>query len=125
MWVFTLYAALTMLLLLALSANISRLRVRHQVSFGHGGIDTLRGAIRAHANLVEHGTPFGLLVLALVLEGADEVAMLALVLAFLLGRVIHATGMLTSVRPARRGGAMLTYLLELVASVWALLQVMN
>ncbi|HJO35318.1 MAG TPA: MAPEG family protein [Gammaproteobacteria bacterium] len=125
MWVFTLYAALTMLLLLALSINISRLRVRHQVSFGHGDIEALRRAIRAHANLVEHGLPVGLLVLALVLEGANEGAMLALVLAFLLTRLLHAAGMLAGVRPARRSGAGLTYLLELVASLWALLQIMN
>ncbi len=42
------FAAALALLLVALSINISRLRIAHKISFGDGGIKELTAAVRAH-----------------------------------------------------------------------------
>ncbi|HCO65571.1 MAG TPA: hypothetical protein DIT60_12395, partial [Alcanivorax sp.] len=62
-----LYAALAALIILALAANVVRLRLRHGVSLGDGGRGELNRAIRAHGNAVEY-TPVILILMAL-LEG--------------------------------------------------------
>ena len=58
--------ALLALLLTALSLNVSRLRMRHRVSFGDGGHRDLMVAVRAHGNALEQSLLFGLLLLLLL-----------------------------------------------------------
>lgn len=112
---FNLYVVLNAGLLTLLALNVSRLRMRERVPNGDGDKVVMKRAIRAHANGVEHVTVFGLLVLALSLTGVPPLVLSALVLVFSLARVAHAHGMLAASFPARRLGASLTFLLELVA----------
>src|SRR5690606_36194496 len=51
-------AALLGLLLIALSFNVSRLRMRHQVAFGDGGRPDLIKAVRAHGDSLEQSLLF-------------------------------------------------------------------
>lgn len=55
-------AAVLALLLIALSLNVSRLRMRYRVSFGDADNPALTAAIRAHGNSLEQSTLFILLL---------------------------------------------------------------
>lgn len=112
---FNLYVALNAGLLTLLACNVSRHRMREHVPNGDGGKTVLKRAIRAHGNGVEHVTIFGLLVLALTATTLPSSTLGFLVLSFSFGRLAHAWGMLGPQFNARRIGAGLTFLLELVA----------
>lgn len=85
-----LYAGLTAALLAALALRVVQLRRRHRVGLGDGGHRDLGRAIRAHANLAEHG-PMAILLLALA-EGlaAPPVLLHGVGAAFFVGRIAHA-----------------------------------
>lgn len=93
------YSALTCaalaLLITALSLHISRLRIRHRVSFGDGGHKDLLLAIRAHGNTLEQSLLFGLLlvVMELMQPGSGAVAVIAAV--FVGARLLHAAAIFT------------------------------
>lgn len=55
-------AAVLAILLIALSLNVSRLRMRYRVSFGDADNPALTAAIRAHGNSLEQSTLFILLL---------------------------------------------------------------
>ena len=104
-----LFAALHVLLMLALLVPISRHRHAHKIGLGDGGDKLLARRIRVHGKFVEHA-PFALLVLAL-----------------LLGRVLHALGL------SRGGGysfgrfwgtalTWLVFLLMALAGLWLALR---
>jgi uncharacterized membrane protein YecN with MAPEG domain len=78
------------LLLSGLSLHISRLRMRHKVSFGDGGHKDLLVAIRAHGNALEQSLLFGLLMLLaeLMRPGWSSIAVAGGV--FVAARVLHA-----------------------------------
>lgn len=83
--------ALLALGLTALSLNVSRLRLRHKVSFGDGGHKDLMVAMRVHGNALEQSLLLGVLLLALEARPGDAAALVSgLGLAFLLARVLHA-----------------------------------
>ena len=104
--------AAAFLLLLALAANVSRLRMVKGVSLGDGGHKGLHKAIRAHANALEYTVPFMGLLVVWELSGAGQTEVLLAGAAFLFVRLIHAWGMLGRGRfMLRRAGAALTYLL--------------
>ncbi len=78
--------------LVALSANVIRLRRQLDVGLGDGGHDELYRAIRAHANFVEYA-PMGLLLLAcLELNHAPSWLTLVCALSFVTGRLLHPIG---------------------------------
>ena len=88
-----LFAALHVLLLLALVAPISRHRRRERIGLGDGGDGALLRRIRVHANFVEH-VPIALLMLALLELGGAAPAMLwVLGGALLVSRLMHAAGL--------------------------------
>lgn len=95
--------AVLALLLTALSLNVSRLRVRHRVSFGDGGHKDLMVAVRAHGNALEQSLLFGLLLLA-----ADHAMALPMGLAGLVGlvfiavRILHAIALFARVMGLRQ-----------------------
>lgn len=111
---FELFVAINVLIVTLLAFNVSRVRLREQVSLGDGGNPALRKAIRAHANGVEHVAMFGLVVLALELTAGPAGLTGTLVAVFILGRLLHPVGMLGPTWQARRLGAGLTFLCELV-----------
>ncbi len=112
---FNLYVVLNAGLLTLLACNVSRHRIHEQVANGDGGKVVLKKAIRAHGNSVEHVAIFGLIVLALTTTPLPASALGFLVLGFSFARLSHAWGMLGPQFSARRIGAGLTFLLELVA----------
>ena len=88
-----LFAGVHALLLLALSAQVSRVRRRVKVGLGDKGDAALARAIRVQGNFIEY-VPIALLLLALLeLAGAPRAWLLAGGSALLLGRLLHAWGL--------------------------------
>ncbi len=120
---FAVCVSLNGLFLLLLAFNVSRVRLRHRISYGDGDNKQLNRAIRVHCNGVEQVPIFTLLTLALTVTGATQLVLSALVITFTLSRVTHAYGMLFSKHIFRRIGAALTYLTQLLAATTLLLSI--
>jgi len=101
-------------LVFLLAMNVSRVRLAKNITNGDGNDLDLKKAIRAHSNGLEHTVPFGILLLVAILTGTGPTMAAILTLAFTVGRVAHAQGMLSVNFQARRLGAALTYLLEVI-----------
>lgn len=91
-----LYASLLALLICYLSLKVIKQRRSNKISLGDGGVEELRIAIAAHANAVEYIPIFLLLLFALEYNQAGLILVHAFGIAFLVGRVLHAHGILTS-----------------------------
>ncbi|HXQ32100.1 MAG TPA: MAPEG family protein [Steroidobacteraceae bacterium] len=108
-----LYGGLTALLVIGLGVRVVRLRMRHRVGLGDGGIAELSRAIRAHGNLVENA-PLALLLMLIaeLSAAAPPVALHAAGVAVLTGRLLHAFGLSRSPTrsPGRFLGVLLTWL---------------
>jgi uncharacterized membrane protein YecN with MAPEG domain len=118
-----LYAGFTGLLLLALSYQVVRNRVRSRVSIGAGEDKGLMRAIRAQANLAEYAPAVLILMLLLELQGASAWLLHGCGAVFIVARVGHALGMSGTgrVSSGRRAGIAGTWLVLLVLSVAAIL----
>lgn len=114
-----LYAALLVLVFIALTVQVIRFRQRYQVALGDGGHAELGRAIRVHANFVEY-VPLALLLLFFAeYQGLSGWLVHLLGAALLLGRVLHAYGV-SKVRENLRfriSGMALTFSMLLVAVV--------
>ena len=94
-----------------------------QFVFGHGDDETLRRRIRAFGNFIEY-TPAVLILFALSeFQGAGYSLMWWLGAAFVIGRILHALGMLFSPRfPLPRAiGMFATYAALLIPAGWMLI----
>lgn len=111
------FTAANTLLLTLLALNVSRLRIRERVSHGDGGHLSLKKAIRAHGNGVEHLVVVALQVLTLELLGAPYLVLAALVTLFTASRILHAASMLGAWSGLRKASAAGTYLSELGGAV--------
>lgn len=111
------------LLVFVLTANVSKLRIRKQISLGDGGDEQLSQAMRAHGNAIEQLPVFALMILALTVLGAEPWLLAVMVVVFTVARFLHAYGMLANVFPGRRYGAALSYLMQLSASLATLVYV--
>lgn len=112
------YAGLCGLLMVVLSAGVIRQRGRARVSLGDGGDAGLIRWIRAQGNFAEY-VPLALLLLALAeAQGAPAVALHGLGGALVLGRVLHAWGMVSArdLHPARGAGMVLTFAVLVLTS---------
>lgn len=114
MWlpITSLYAALGILVYLALAAHVSRVRREEQVGLGTGGNERLTRAVRAHGNTAEY-LPLALIGLALL--EIQEMGGHWLHLAggaIIVGRFLHAWGLSrsTGVSTGRFVGTLLTWL---------------
>ncbi|MBS7806834.1 MAPEG family protein [Variovorax sp. PCZ-1] len=116
--------AVLALLLTGLSLHISRLRIRHRVSFGDGGHKDLHVAIRAHGNALEQSLL--LLVLMLLMElvrpGWSVVAAIGGV--FVAARVLHAVAIFTRQLLLRQVAHVISVLCQLTLALgllwWAI-----
>ncbi|HAI24688.1 MAG TPA: hypothetical protein DD757_09950 [Alcanivorax sp.] len=119
-----LYAALAALIILALAANVVRLRLRHGVSLGDGGRGELNRAIRAHGNAVEY-TPVILILMAL-LEGNNGNHLALHLYGCLLvgGRLAHAWGLMGGPVRARQLGIVSNWVALLAGAVHLLVIVL-
>lgn len=112
------------LLLVLLAARISLLRTRLKVALGDGGHKDLGRAIRAHGNTAEHAPIFLLMSACYEIYVGASWTLIGLVALFLLGRVLLVWGLYrASINSARRNGALLTYLPQLVLAVTLMVQV--
>lgn len=91
-----LYVGLCALIFFVLSVMVIRLRAARHTWFGDGGHADLQRAIRVQANFAEY-TPLALLVIVVV-EAAGYHAWIvhAFGIAFVLGRLLHAWGLMRS-----------------------------
>lgn len=106
-----LYSSLTGLLIFVLSANVTRLRARYDVAHGDGGVEEIRNAIRAHGNLIEYAPIVLFLLLLVESSGEGDRTLLHLVGGlFVLGRVLHALGMIYDQNVGRIPGSLVTLL---------------
>ena len=112
----SLYAGISLLLLLVLGFNVSLKRRASKTGIGDGDDENLACAVRAHANHAEWfpGIMIGLLIVALI--GIPAYAIHTVGAVFTFGRVMHAWGMLSSSGASlgRLLGALLTYLSALL-----------
>jgi len=121
---FVIFVAANSTILLLLTLNVSRLRIKQKVSWGDGGNKELMKAIRVHANGTEQVPIYSLIILALTFLNASNVLLLSLVVVFTASRIIHAYGMLYKKPLLRQVGAAITYVSQGV-SVIALLVSIN
>ena len=106
------WSALLLILMLILSVLVVRQRRKHRVAQGHGGQDSLEGAVRAFGNAAEY-IPAGIGAMAvLALAGAGPLIVHAAGGLLFIGRVIHAFGLSKSagLTQGRVIGMMLTWL---------------
>lgn len=98
------------LLLFLLSLFVVARRVSARVDLGTGGDQQLELRIRAHANAVEYIPATMLCLFVYASMGGSGLAVLVVGGLFTLGRVLHAIGLVGTVRPARASGMILTWL---------------
>ena len=89
-----LFAAACALLQCALTALVVVQRVRSKIDFLDGGDPTLMRRIRAHGNFTETVPMALLLMLLLELSGVASAWLLIFGTGLMLGRLLHAAGML-------------------------------
>ena len=101
---------------IALIANVIRIRQREGVGLADGGNDDLHRAIRIHGNFIEN-VPLCLIVIAMVeATGHPAVLVHALGLAMLIGRFAHYHGLSSGAgkTPGRTIGMVLTFTVYIV-----------
>lgn len=116
------YASVLGLIFLFLSVNVVRLRASTKTSLGFGEDKALESAVRVHANFAEY-VPFILILVGMLeLQGANDTLIRALGGGLIVARILHAYGLLTNSETSfgRAAGAMLTWVILLVASVMGL-----
>ena len=115
-------AAILALLLIGLSLNISRLRMRHQMAFGDGGKPDLIKAVRAHGNSLEQSVLF--IVLLYLGEATGQIGgplTAALGFAFIMLRLLYCTGLFARILLLRQASHALTMLVLLAVTLLLLI----
>jgi uncharacterized membrane protein YecN with MAPEG domain len=112
------------LILLALSFNVTRVRIRTRVISGDGGgapgTESLAVAMRIQANFVEYVPMILVLMGGIEAAGAPRWLLLALAVALIVARLAHPLGMtMKAPNLPRAGGAMLTWAVLGVAALTA------
>lgn len=104
----SIYAGISALLLVWLSLNVIKLRRANKVRLGDGGVPELQNAIRAHGNAAEY-IPIALILLYLLEAGGAYTLLVHLGgVCILLGRSLHAKGLLTGKMHYRIAGMQIT-----------------
>lgn len=113
-------AALSTFALVALSLNVSRLRMRHRISLGNAGHKGLQIAVRAHGNALEHTLLFLLLLLIAEAQSHSLALLAGASIAFLGACCAHAYGLLAAHLRLRQIGHGVTLLAQmlLAAALW-------
>ena len=118
-----LYAALSALLLVWLSARVIQGRVVFKVDIGDGGNEEMQRRIRVQANFIEY-VPLALILIYFVQQAGYSIWIVhALGITLIVARVLHAMGLGSSsgVSKGRFLGASATFLLLLAGAVLTLL----
>lgn len=118
-------AGLLGLMYMLLSANVVRIRMKSGVMLGDGtgAADgaPLLAAVRMHANFSEYVPLCLILIGGLEYAAAPHILVLGLAGSLVLGRALHPFGLaMPAPNPMRAGGALLTWVVLIIASVAAL-----
>lgn len=108
------------LIYLFLSIRVIRIRRSEGIGIGDGGNHTLQRAVRAHANFGEYAPfVFALLLTLELMEGVSSVAPAIIGGLLVIGRTLHALGLLGSAGPStpRVVGMVLTFSSILLSAV--------
>lgn len=111
----SIYAGLCGLMLCWLALQTIKARRANKVRLGDGGVPELQAAIRAHGNFAEYMPIVLILLFLLEYNGVHPIVIHVVGSAFVVGRYIHAKGILTdNLRKRVQGmGFTLTILLGL------------
>lgn len=104
-----LYAGILALLIVWLSFNVIKLRRANKVILGDGGVPQLQNAIRAQGNATEYIPITLILLILLELSGANAWFVHVGGIAIIIGRVIHAKGLLSESLGYRVLGMQVTF----------------
>jgi uncharacterized protein len=88
------YAGILALLIVWLSLNVIKLRRANKVILGDGGVPQLQNAIRAQGNATEYIPITLILLILLELSGANAWLVHIGGIAIIIGRLLHAKGLL-------------------------------
>lgn len=111
-------AALLAVLLITLSLNVSRLRLRYRVSFGDAGHPALTAAIRAHGNSLEQSLLFILLLYFVdTATSLGAIWVIGLGAVFIALRVAYCTALFTRRLRVRQISHSLSMLVQLVTTL--------
>lgn len=118
----SIYVAVLVLLLAALSLRVIHLRRSRSVSLGDGGVPQLGRAIRAQGNLAEYAPLVGILLILGEANGASAALLHLFGGIVLLGRLMHAWAFSFTASNAflRIGGMILTITPMIVLALWLL-----
>lgn len=123
------FAAVLGLLLIVLSLMVVRHRLRLKQGLGVSEDIDFQAAVRAHANLIEYA-PAGLIMMTIAeLNGVSATLIYWTGMAFVVGRLLHAFGMINGQggpHMARMAGILLTWLAIVVLALllfWNVFQV--
>jgi uncharacterized protein len=91
----SIYAGILALIIVWLSLNVIKLRRANKVKLGDGGVPELQNAIRAQGNAAEY-IPISLILLVLLeLSGVNLWLVHLAGVTLIIGRIIHAKGLLS------------------------------
>lgn len=117
------FAAVLGILLLVLSAHVVKFRFKYRKNLGVTDDRDFEVAVRTHANLVEYA-PLALIMLAIAeLNGVASGLIYWTGMALVVGRILHAWGMINGngePHKARALGILLTWLAILAAAIMLL-----
>lgn len=123
-----LYAGLSALLIIALAFRVVAFRRGNKVGLGSGGHHMGQVLVRAHANAVEYVPLALLLMLIAEINGLSDVWLHCLGGALILGRALHAVGLIAGKGGYHFGrftGTSLTWLVILVLAVIDILSIFS
>ena len=104
-----------------LAIRVTRIRVSGKITMGDGADPVMTAKMRAHANFAEYAPIILILIGLIELSGGSSLWLWILGATFIVARLSHAIGMdRPAPNPFRAGGAMVTWLVLLALSVWAL-----
>src|SRR5262245_18817121 len=106
-------------MLALIGTRVSLLRIKYESRWSVAEHKDLSRAHRAHVNAHEHLAICAPMLIALEAMGAPRWEVTVLGAAFLGGRLMHATGMLSAFFPLHFWGAAVTYVVETALAIAA------
>lgn len=101
-------AAVAGIILVVLGVTAGGQRGKSKISLGTGDDEILLRKVRAHGNFTEY-TPIALILLALAeMAGTNHALLWAVSGLLIVGRILHAIGLIGSVMPCRVVGMLMT-----------------
>jgi uncharacterized membrane protein YecN with MAPEG domain len=121
----SLFAALLALMLFTLTMTVIVTRMTTKTDLGDGDNPSMFRRIRAHGNFVEY-VPMGLILLGLnEVSGAGAIWLVTIGALLLVGRILHAAGMIFTISPSRVVGTILTNWSILLGAVLLLIDLLG